>query len=321
MRLHARRMQGYALPLVLAFLAVLGLVAGYFASRVQQAVDNARTWQTLAEGMIEVANARADLLLMLNTGRFYSAGLAMPNGIRLRFDDRPYRWRKLPVAVSIQDPNGLINVNAFRADMMGRFLGQTGVSAKQYDHYIDVLRDYVDYDTLRRLNGAEGSDYREAGLPPPRNDLFHSVEELRRVLLWRDWLADPANAEWQDWLTGARSSGFNPMTAPPKVLQTLPGVTPELLPELLKARELRRLTEVDVGASVELLEDLLVFFPGGVVRISFASDKLPWLTRYNLMFTPIADDRPFRILDTAKAPAKPALVNASRAIDAIPFID
>jgi len=313
--------EGYALPAVLVFLAVLGLVASYFADRVQGAVANARTWQTIAEGTIDLANARADTLLLLNVNRFYSFGVATAGGVKVRFDDRPYRLPESTVTFSIQDHNGLISLNAFRSDMMGRFLGQSGVPVERYDRFIDVLRDYVDYDSLRRLNGAEASDYRTYGLPPPRDDLFTSIEELRGVLEWREWVEDPANADWRNWLTGARTTGFNPMTAPPKVLLALPGVTPETLPQILADRELRRLTELDVGATVELFEDLLVFFPAGTVRVTFASDKLPWLTRYNVMFTPLADDQPFRILDSAKEPVTAASTHAARAITPVTLLD
>ena len=48
---------------------------------------------------------------------------------------------------------------------------------------MDAILDWRDVDDLRRLNGAEASDYRDAGLDyGPRNGPFRHLHEVRQVL-------------------------------------------------------------------------------------------------------------------------------------------
>ena len=87
-----------------------------------------------------------------------------------------------------------------------------GATPEQAAAYMDVLEDYVDADSLRRLNGAEASDYQLQSLPPPRNDWILSTQELARM---PGWAQHPDTLQRMlPWLGVHRDKALNPNTAP-----------------------------------------------------------------------------------------------------------
>ena len=87
------------------------------------------------------------------------------------------------VRFEIRDELGRIDLNYADTPLLIGLFRAAGVAAGEADKIADRILDWRDPDDLRRLNGAEASDYEHAGLPNhPRNAPFQTVEELKLVL-------------------------------------------------------------------------------------------------------------------------------------------
>jgi len=90
---------------------------------------------------------------------------AQPAESYLRLDDHPYRLGD--AVLRFQDARGLINLNLGSDYDLYALLGVFGFEAAARGPLIAKLQDYVDADSLVRLNGAETPEYEEAGREPP----------------------------------------------------------------------------------------------------------------------------------------------------------
>ncbi len=294
-RCHAPR--GFVLVLTLWVLAAVAIAAGYFGARVQASLRLAAAQRDLAQAQISLANGQAEVLYRLGTAPMSAWGLGdRPDAIRL--DGRPYA--ESGGTVELQDAAGLVNLNAFADEPMERFLATMGVLAERHALLIDALRDYVDTDDLRRLNGAEGEHYRAIGRADlPRNAPLLSPPELRDV--W-GWVEQPAL--WRaggvlEFVTTEGSSRLNPNTAPWQVLTALPGVTPAVAQVIMARRELEPVDAgwIDrlLGTRFDTLPSPLQTFPSNVARVTQRVPGLPWLLRYNVQLTPNGSAAPWKI--------------------------
>src|SRR5690606_8095315 len=103
----------------------------------------------------------------------------------------------------------------------------------------NLLLDYQDPDELYRINSAEADGYRKAGLPALPNRSLSTPLELRRVMGWRDVLAQVSDQVLAGSVTVARSTLLNVNTAPLSVLAAMPGVDPAQAQRVVAARALR----------------------------------------------------------------------------------
>ncbi|WP_457325705.1 hypothetical protein, partial [Roseateles sp. P5_E11] len=184
-RAGRQRQGGYVLMLVMASLVLIGFVAARLSQRVDLLRQQAQSVQSYAEGRTQAYSAQALALYWLTTRPFGYAGSGFANEQLLTHDGRLYRtpgggW------VSVQDDRGLLSLNVPNQDLLLPVLTGLGASFEQASRMIAVLEDYVDEDSLRRINGAEAAEYAELGLPPPRNSRLMSVNELARMPVWRD---------------------------------------------------------------------------------------------------------------------------------------
>lgn len=222
--------QGYILVLNLAVLALMLLGASYVGQRVSDAVRLAKAEERAVDANYELESARSQMLLMLAVAPRYIHGLGVtPNSVAL--DGSEYLLTNT-VVVSLQDARGLVSLNGtalsgFGRERIERFLGTWGVTDTRAPALMDALLDYRDVDDLRRLNGAERNDYRQAGTEPNlRNGDLLSVSELQRVFGWKDipeiWGQDPI----VDHVSVQTGSTFNPNTANWRALVAMAGVEP-----------------------------------------------------------------------------------------------
>lgn len=289
----ANAQRGFVLVATLWILAVITIAASYFAERVSRSIALAQQKQETTEQLVEFANTRAEVLYRLGTTKVSLYGLGDPPAIAL--DDRPYRGSGDDI-VRLQDNRGLLNVNFLEQNMMSRLLGQLGVPIEKRDAMIDTLLDYVDTDDLRRLNGAEKSEYAALGLPPPANDWLASPYQLRNIIGWRD---QPGLLEsLLRFVTTSRVIAFNPNTAPLEALASLPGASRETAAALIRMRKEKPLYTVgqlaDFTAGM-LDPDYFLFYPGNSIRITQQSKKLPWAVQYSLTLTPRSESAPWRV--------------------------
>ena len=289
--------QGFVLVVTLWILAIITIGAAYFAERVANSVSLARQTQQATEAFVEMSSTRAEVLFRLGTTPTSIFGLGPTRPSAIALDNRPYRGSGNDI-VRLQDSRGLINVNFIQPEMLRRLLGQMGVAAENRDALLDTLRDYIDTDDLRRLNGAESAEYAARGLPLPPNDWLVTPWQLQNIIGWREEAALWKDQRLLEIVTTARIFGFNPNTAPREALAALPGSSPEVADNLIKMRTkspLISLIQVDsLSGPAGLDPESLLFFPGDNIRLTQESDKIPWALQFQITLTPRADPAPWR---------------------------
>jgi type II secretory pathway component PulK len=121
--------------------------------------------------------------------------------------------------ISVQDEEGKVALNAAGEALLRALIEGLSVSPQDAARYADVLIDYRDPDELRRLNGAEASDYRQAGVDwLPSNGPYLTVDELNRVL----GLPTPVADQLKPLVTvHSNRGGIDPQLAPPAVIDAL----------------------------------------------------------------------------------------------------
>lgn len=292
---------GFVLAATLWMLAILAVTAGYFAGRIQHARELVQLAQAHAQALRDLHSARAEILFRLGTTPFSLHGLGSSADRAIVLDDRPYLATG-DTLVHLQDNRGLLNLNAVDDIRLDRFLSILGVPPARHAALIDAMRDYVDEDDLKHLNGAEAADYAAAGLPPPRNARLVTPMEARNIYGWGD-----VPQLWQDnllpRLTATGSSLFlNPNTAPWQVLATAGNMTPEAARAVIQAR---KMTPIADAKQVEALTGIQVHndpfrqdvmpFPADSVRITQQARTMGWGWQYNVTLTPAGDTGPWRI--------------------------
>lgn len=204
---------GFALVLTLIVILALSLLTEAMTRWVSSALDHALAHREEAEAKRQVAESDAVAMYLLATRPLSMRGLELllieqfrsqPNASAgeiprtaenyLRLDDHPYRLGE--AVLRFQDARGLIHLNLGSDYDLYALLGLFGVEAAARGPLIAKLQDYVDANSLVRLNGAEAPEYEEAGLEPPANAPLRTPWEVRR------------------FSTGTRSTGSCGRTAP-----------------------------------------------------------------------------------------------------------
>ncbi|MCV2423122.1 general secretion pathway protein GspK [Paucibacter sp. DJ2R-2] len=288
--------------MVIASLAVIAFVALRFAERIDQLRSNAVAFTSYATAKSQAASAQAAALYWLATRPVLPSGRG-EGAAYLRADGR---WYAMPTGarISVQDQRGLLSLNAPNRQVLLSLLIQDGLDVELAQAHLDVLEDYIDTDDLRRLNGAEQSDYAAKGLNPPRNDWMLSVHELESMPLWRD--DRDRLRRLVPVFTVAVSKIFNPNTASPEALRAVFGGNSqqqlELLLELRKADLLRNGAEAARATGLPLdRDDNLLFFPGRDFRLTTWAPGMPRSLEYNVRLSPSAASGPWIITEQHSA--------------------
>jgi type II secretory pathway component PulK len=305
-RLPARPGRGMALVMVLGALAVITLVAARFAQRIHELQQQIVSLDEHAQQRLHMRNALAATLYLTATRSVGPAGLVADNMPELRADDRRYRLPGGGV-VQLQDPRGLLSLNAPDRRALSALLVSAGVATTETDAFVDVLEDYLDTDNLKRLNGAEMPEYAALGLPPPRNDYLLSANELQRMPRWRD--APLAVAAVQRWASVTRRSVMNPNTAPIEVMAAWwPQASPQQLQLLRSLRDAAPFTSGEFAQRATGLPaagDEFIFSLGPELRITVSAEGSTRALQYNVMLTPLGQEAPWLISDVQPVPSAP----------------
>ena len=309
---------GYVLMLTLVSLALFVFVTNNFALRIDTLRAASADLQAHARARVGLADTRATLLYVLATQPFGAQGYG--DGVnRLVADGRPYRMPQGAI-VMLQDQRGLLSVNAIDRGLLGRLLVAQGLPDGQTDRWLDVLEDFIDTDSLKRLNGAEAADYTSLGLPPPRNDYLRSPGELAGLPGWRDNLA--LLQRLLPLLSTRRSSWLNPNTAPRPVLQALfPAATGEQLDRYLRIRgvlDLRTAAAFSAATGLPGDDERLLFHAGSEVRVTVWLPGLPQAVQYNVVLLPGGATGPWLITEQHSVP-RPSLPSDPNDIEPFPM--
>lgn len=290
-----QRQQGYALLLVLGAIALLSLVLAQLAQRVDRLRGQVLAEQEELHQAVSAHGAWSAAMFALNTREPGAAGWG--EGVQaLRGDGRLY---KLPdgALISIQDQRGLLSVNMVDRGFWRPLLKSTGLELRDADALLDVLEDYSDNDSAKRLNGAEEAEYRALGLPPPRNDWLLDVEELGRMPIWRE--RGTLRDQLRPWLTTGVQPVLNPNTASIDLLTRLhPGVPLALWQQFAQTREQRAPIGTDefrTRIGLNLDPERYVFSVGPQVVVTLYGNGSRRGLQYNLRLLPAGRISPWLV--------------------------
>lgn len=192
---------GYALPLTLAAIIVISLVAAMAAQQVSRSTRTITELFDRMRSQTEMASAEQTLIYQLLTEPMTQQGVATglqsdltslvlgdfssvsPDSV-IKPNGRPYRVGDYPVIVRLYDDQAFLNIASLDPGYLSDVLRLFGVPGEQHARMIAALRDYEDDDDLETLGGAEASDYAQQGLPP--NTPVRDELEVCAVLHWGD---------------------------------------------------------------------------------------------------------------------------------------
>ena len=201
----------------------------------------------------------------------------------------------------LQDARGLINLNFGSRDDLYAVLGLFGVPAEDRGPLIDKLQDYIDPDSLTRLNGAEAPQYEQAGMDPPANASLRSPWEVRRILDWGrlKGIAEE-NSKWAMFTSTEPVNGFNVNTAPRELLSLMPWMTQQAVDNVVQWRAAQPITsswQFGWLTGIRMPEGPGSFsgFPSQAVILTLTKKDWPLERRIALRETPLSRDRPWTI--------------------------
>jgi hypothetical protein len=310
-RLAARR--GFALPLVLAMVAVLALVMIAALSALSSLREETAATLESVEFDRTAASAEARLQYLLLTEPFGRKGLRVGGtrvpGISGRggqspeyfdyisqviADGRPYRWREAEPTpaflAQLQDEAGLLNFGDGDPFRLSRLLQQAGLSEQDADQLVSELLDYnaqpTPHEPIRRL--AE----------------LYSLPSGRALISDKAWRYIDANAA-----VHRDSTNMNINTASRDVLKAWFDLTDAQLDQAIKDRD-----ESDIGLAspfdigVPGLADSSNYrMTGGRLRFIFTDPRTGLAYRSTLVLTPNNQERPIWVENakTQKLPRAP----------------
>lgn len=224
-----RRQSGVALVLVLWVITLLSVIAGNFAFSM-------RGEAKIARNLISTAQAQA--LADAGVQKAWFELSKPPTDLQ--------RWQANGVAhiftmgdavltVTIQDETGKIDLNTASDALLQGLFKSVGLSEEASVALVDAVVDWRDADKLKRLHGAEDTDYRAAGKSYiPTNSPFETVDELQRVL---GMSADMYRKLAPALTVYSKQAGVNTAVAPRSVLLAIPGVNLAMVEQYLAQRQ------------------------------------------------------------------------------------
>ncbi|EKP0280162.1 general secretion pathway protein GspK [Aeromonas bestiarum] len=238
-----KKEQGFVLIAVLGLLMVMSLVAAFVATyaeqRTRQAIELRQTWQAKLDQQSTIST----LLHLLATRPRAAQGyaLAIPgdplfNGKEIQVlaaDSRVYQGIGKS-RFAIQDEGALLSLLDPDRERWHSLLKGRGLAPIEADRVLDLLLDYTDKDDLRRLNGANDSDYLARGLLKPSHRLMVGPGEFFNLLEANKWA-------WASsilpMLTARSGQLLNLNTMPLELLSTLSSVDKETAERLVLLRK------------------------------------------------------------------------------------
>lgn len=226
----------------------------------------------------------------------------LPPG-QLRLDSRPYLMDvDGPLVLRLQDQAGLINLATLDGDQTRRLVEMLGGAGSLAPTLLDRYRDYVDFDSLRRLNGAERGDYDLPDNPPNRGlrrpgewlsvkGVREAVDPGRFALVRRQLAADDS----------VRTLNIN--TATPDMLRVVFDVGTDGAEALRRARETRPILDMNefvaiTGAPFAPNPEIIYTFPSGRILFEVRDARSAWIYRGRVFVTPGGLEQPLWIDQT-----------------------
>lgn len=174
--LRRQKQTGLAMVIVIWVLSLMTIMAGSFAltMRRETVVISAVKDNAEALAMAESGLALAQRMLLL-----------MNNDKRWKADGSLYQiyYKEAEIRVRLFSEKGKIDINQADEKLLTLMMTSTTLKLDEQQALVSAILDWRDDDELVRINGAERSQYEEAGLSyQPTNKDFNSIEELQMVL-------------------------------------------------------------------------------------------------------------------------------------------
>lgn len=221
------RQKGMALVLVLWVLSLLTIMAGSFAlsmrreSAIVAGIKNNAQAMAIAESGIAIAET-----MLLNPA---------PNkGWRADGSIYELTAAEAKIRVRLLSEKGKIDINKAGEKILQALMTYAPVDEKQQTKLAGAILDWRDEDDLVHLEGAEKTEYEDAGLSyQPRNKPFQSIEELQLVLGM-----DKSVFKWIEPLVTVYSGQQQVAVqqAAKEVLKIIPGLDRDLVDSYVAAR-------------------------------------------------------------------------------------
>lgn len=292
---RSRRAAGFALVIVLWVLAGLTVVAVSVASSARSSAESVKLLRDRVRAEAAFLSSSSRVVVLASTGFAGRTYFESDRG-RLFVDGRLLKV-DADETVVVQDTRGLLSLNRGADQRLRTLLSRCGASETDAPKLTDTLADYIDSDSLKRVNGAEGFEYRGAQLPEPRNAPLLSREELWRIVGWPAIRPAWNAAGCDDFVSVRGDSFFNRNTAPFEVLVS-DGLTEATAAALVESRR-DGLPSVAIQTSGDDTSNPFNFagggFAGGTLRIQHAIASVEWNLEYELELTPIRNGGPWRL--------------------------
>ncbi len=173
--------------------------------------------------MVDYARRSAQARAVADAAAHYTVlQLFLPNKEReLKLGGAPLLWEYegMKAEIRVVGENGLIDINYASRPLLQLIFEQAGLDEQSTQNMLDILEDFRDVDDLKRINGAEDGDYKNAGLLFGAKDApFERIEELQQVLGMTPQLYQ---AMTRFLTVNSGAAGINPMLAPRQMLLLL----------------------------------------------------------------------------------------------------
>lgn len=224
-------------------------------------------------------------------------------------DGRYYRFAPAPpdgpiYLLALQDAAGLFNWNLTDEARTSRFLQALDVEEPVARALAGAAADFVDSDDLRRLNGAERSEYGRAGLSGPANQPLFSVKQIVGLLGWSALAPDVQSRILNESIVSDAGGPFNVHTAGSAALRAwfnLDDRGAALVRATRQSRLLRGPEDVAALTGVpSAIDELRVFtFPAPTMRLRLlragpAGERMVDVYEAELVLTGSGSERPFQ---------------------------
>lgn len=260
-------MKGIALIQVLLLSAMISVFALHLSHSAKQQIEIAQLEEDRAQAQLQMRTAESQLAYTLLTQQRRQLEGEQLSSItqpivktilqRWNFHNKPFSLNE-SVSIQIQDQNALISVNYPRDDLLLSLFDKQPLAEISSRAFIDTLLDWQDSDSLRRMNGAEASEY-EFG---PRNA---NITLLADLLHFKGVTSDDYKI-LSTVLTPYMSGPFNPLDSPGAILYALIG---EDAKKILELRDKNELTTDAFIAITQIYEsETLIMYPGKIQRIT-----------------------------------------------------
>lgn len=312
----SKSQSGFVLMAAIWLTLIMFVLAGVFNAFASNELERAVYSKARLKSYLEEVATEHSLLFLIATRSADRSGLLLEDsGSVIKLDGQSYIGFGSAV-FSINDQAGLIGLNAANSYHLNNLLKRFENRRIIRRSLQTALYDYIDVDDNPRLGGRESAAYRVANLEEPTNDYLVTVDELRKVYGWSDWLENQKTFDVQSWLSTNWRSRLNINNAPESLLYHALPLDESITLNLIERRKQRPFLDMsDLTSTLNLQatldEDYFTFLPSDQFRFRIYSGEHSRILTLSVSSTPMDIRHPWvvnyryyyeRDFDTAESP-------------------